>query len=162
MNNALFLYHKRCQAICSKNGYYCFAWKIQNKNPFSLFFFFFWFSILSLFSVQDESNVNNALFLYHKRCQAICSKNGYYCFAWKLQNKNPFFLVLHPLFILCSSPLLTIVNSQASKLIAHPHLSSFDIVIFHSKNLTSILPVTQKQNKTKQNIIQRLYFHSHV
>ncbi len=90
MNNALFLYHKRCQAICSKNVYYCFAWKIQNKNPFSLFFFLF--SILSLFSVQDESNVNNALFLYHKRCQAICSKNGYYCFAWKLQNKNPFFL----------------------------------------------------------------------
>jgi Na+/H+-dicarboxylate symporter len=63
-----------------------------------------------------------------------------------------FFLVLHPLFILCSSPLLTIVKKKASKLIAHPHLSSFDIVIFHSKNLTSILPVTQKQNKTKQNI----------
>ncbi len=91
MNNALFLYHKRCQAICSKNVYYCFAWKIQNKNPFSLFFFFFWFSILSLFSVQDESNVNNALFIYHKRCQAICSKMAIIVLLGNFRIKTLFF-----------------------------------------------------------------------
>jgi hypothetical protein len=89
------------------------------KTLFPMFFIFLFFcgspSSSLLFSVQDESNVNNALFLYYTikgvRLYAVKMAIIVLLANFRIKTLFSFFFflwVLHPLFILCSSPLLTI------------------------------------------------------
>jgi hypothetical protein len=98
--------------------------------------------------------VNNALFLYY-----TIKGVRLYAVKWLLLlcletlEQKPFFpffpfffFVTQPLFYSLFISSFDYIKKKASKLIAHPHMSSFDIVIFHSNIHSASNP------KTKQNI----------